>query len=70
MSAWAQVVNADGSDEWLELCNAALLEVQREQSRRDALRIYNTVAGARRRGLTLSGEDMAALIEPKGNHHG
>ncbi|MFE1126769.1 phiSA1p31-related protein [Streptomyces albidoflavus] len=39
MSAWAQVVNADGSDEWLELCNAALLEIQREQSRRDDAKI-------------------------------
>ncbi|MEU2603209.1 hypothetical protein [Streptomyces albus] len=26
--AWALLVNADGSDEWLEQCNAALIEVQ------------------------------------------
>ncbi|MFF1684660.1 hypothetical protein [Streptomyces sp. NPDC058254] len=28
--AWALLVNADGADEWLQLCNAALVEVQRE----------------------------------------
>lgn len=35
--AWALLVNADGSDEWLEQCNEALAEVQRE-ARRKALR--------------------------------
>lgn len=34
MSAWAQIVNSDGSDEWLELCNAALVEIQQETERR------------------------------------
>ncbi|MFC8583208.1 hypothetical protein ACFUGD_01320 [Streptomyces sp. NPDC057217] len=34
MSAWAQLVNADGSDEHLELCNAALVEIQTEYARR------------------------------------
>jgi hypothetical protein len=39
VSAWAEVVNHDGSDEWLELCNRALQEVQRETSRRNAEKI-------------------------------
>ncbi|MFF3363573.1 hypothetical protein [Streptomyces misionensis] len=39
MSAWAQIVNSDGSDEWLELCTKALLEVQAETSRRNAAKI-------------------------------
>ncbi len=39
MSAWAELVNADGSDEWLELCSRALEEVQRETSRRNAARV-------------------------------
>jgi hypothetical protein len=39
MSAWAQLVNSDGSDEWLELCNKALAEVQSETSRRNAAKI-------------------------------
>lgn len=39
MSAWAQLVHWDGSDEFLELCNAALLEVQRETSHRNAEKI-------------------------------
>ena len=34
MSAWAKLVNADGSDEWLELCNRALVEVQGETAQR------------------------------------
>lgn len=29
MSGWLDVVNKDGSDEWLEVCNAARIEVQR-----------------------------------------
>ncbi|MFE1089567.1 hypothetical protein ACFW5K_19975 [Streptomyces albidoflavus] len=70
MSAWVQVVDADGSDEWLELCNAALLEVQREQSRRNAAKIRNVIAEARMRGLTLSGEYLAAVIDSKENNHG
>ncbi|MER7922154.1 hypothetical protein ABTY96_03285 [Streptomyces sp. NPDC096057] len=39
MSAWAELVNHDGSDEWLDLCNRALLEVQQETTRRNAARI-------------------------------
>ncbi|UNZ20572.1 hypothetical protein [Streptomyces sp. 891-h] len=35
--AWALLVNADGSDEWLEQCNAALAEVQ-EETRAKTLR--------------------------------
>jgi hypothetical protein len=36
MSAWAELLNHDGSDEWLDLCNRALTEVQAETSRRNA----------------------------------
>lgn len=32
--AWAHLVNSDGSDEHLALCNEALLEVQLETQRR------------------------------------
>ena len=39
MSAWIEIVNKDGSDEWLRICNAALTEVQAEQSRRNAKKI-------------------------------
>lgn len=32
--AWAQLVNSDGSDEHLALCEAALLEIQEETLKR------------------------------------
>ncbi|MEV7814269.1 hypothetical protein AB0P05_26620 [Streptomyces flaveolus] len=41
MSAWAQIVNSDGSDEWLELCNKALTEVQAETRRKMAAKLRN-----------------------------
>ncbi|MEV4228116.1 hypothetical protein AB0J81_13650 [Streptomyces bobili] len=47
MSAWAELVNSDGSDEWLELCNKALAEVQAETSRRNAASIQNVMEEAR-----------------------
>lgn len=34
MSAWTEIVNRDGSDEWLDLCNRALNEMQANQLRR------------------------------------
>jgi hypothetical protein len=34
MTAWSEIVNSNGSDEWLELCNAALAEVKSVQSSR------------------------------------
>lgn len=37
--AWAEIVNADGSDEWLAKCSAALAEVQSETARRNAEKI-------------------------------
>lgn len=45
MSAWIEVVNADGSDEWLETCNAALVEVQRETRRRVRIALLGTTDG-------------------------
>lgn len=65
MSAWAELVNRHGSDEWLELCSRALEEVQRETSRRNARKIRAwyplrfTMAGDR------TGPSLAAdLIDP------
>lgn len=42
MSAWAELVNRDSSNEWLDLCSRALEEVQRETSRRNAEKIRNS----------------------------
>lgn len=36
---WAHIVGADGSDEWLQTCSAALAEVQRETLSRAAQKI-------------------------------
>ncbi|MGW2513688.1 hypothetical protein ACWC0A_30695 [Streptomyces scopuliridis] len=65
MSAWAEVVNHDGSDEWLELCSQALAEVQRETSRRNAERIrsgWDEVRGAT--SATKVMNFAADLIDP------
>lgn len=40
MSAWAELVNSDGSDEHLRLCNAALEEVQTQQRKQDAIKLH------------------------------
>ena len=70
MSAWAQLVNADGSDEWLELCNEALKEVQHETARKlaekirsDADRRYgdNEISFA----ALMAAHDTADLIDPE-----
>jgi len=65
MSAWAEIVNANGSDEWLELCSRALEEVQRETSRRNARRLRTEADTSRvmawRAGLRFG----ASLIEPE-----
>lgn len=47
MSAWAQIVNSDGSDEWLELCSAALAEIRAETTRRNAARVQAAMEEAR-----------------------
>lgn len=39
MSAWAEIVFADSSDEWVAKCVRALAEIQTEQQRRDAAKI-------------------------------
>ncbi|MFD4234282.1 hypothetical protein [Streptomyces sp. NPDC058542] len=44
MSAWAELINTDGSDEWLELCSRALVEVQEETLRRAARKIRAATA--------------------------
>jgi hypothetical protein len=50
--AWARLVNSDGSDEFLELCNAALLEIQKE-----------TLARARKQSICPYSEDEWAHPE-------
>jgi DNA-binding SARP family transcriptional activator len=65
MSAWAELVNHDGSDEWLELCNNALVEVQTETARKlaEKIRSQDPVEAA------LAGQDAwriaADLIDPE-----
>lgn len=39
--AWAEIVNHDGSDEWLALCSAGLAEVQNDTTRRNSEKIRN-----------------------------
>ncbi|MFF1625583.1 hypothetical protein [Streptomyces sp. NPDC058272] len=65
MSAWAELVNADGSDEWLELCSRALEEVQREQSRRNAAKQRQKAADMERRGMVPSVRFVVNLIDPE-----
>jgi hypothetical protein len=66
VSAWAELVNADGSDEWLELCNKALAEVQREAGRRIASRIAKLAEDTSNddvKSRSLCGEYWTALDE-------
>lgn len=42
MSAWAELVNSNGSDEHLELCSRALREVQDAHAHRLAEKIRNS----------------------------
>lgn len=72
MSAWNEIVNADGSDEWLELCARALAEIQAETSRRNARKIraeapehYMCDSGFGDEACTY--EDVADLIDPEGS---
>lgn len=39
MSAWAEIVCADITPEWLAMCNRALAETQTEQRRKDAAKM-------------------------------
>lgn len=36
MSAWDEIVSRDSSDEWLDLCSRALIEIQAVQRQRSA----------------------------------
>lgn len=64
MSAWAQLVNSDGSDEHLELCNQALIEIQTEHARRLAEKIRDELFDSY--GGFHDGVHAAAdLIDPK-----
>jgi hypothetical protein len=49
VSAWAEIVYADSSDEWRAMCSRALAEVQDGQRRKDAAKIRegcNCLAGS------------------------
>lgn len=68
---WADIVCADGSDEWLALCNRALKEVQDEQSRKNAKEIREHIGPSEYPGETQRVKDlvafglaMADLIDP------
>ena len=66
MSAWAELVNANGDDEWLDKCEAALLEVQRETLRKAAEKIRR--GWPETRGATQASKVMAFdadLIDPR-----
>ncbi|MYY03082.1 MULTISPECIES: hypothetical protein [unclassified Streptomyces] len=70
MSAWMDLVNADGSDGWLELCNRALVEVQEETLRRAARKIrdvgvdeWEGMSDAARR-IRQARAAVADLIDP------
>ncbi|CAO0836089.1 putative protein OS=Streptomyces microflavus OX=1919 GN=Smic_80990 PE=4 SV=1 [Streptomyces microflavus] len=67
MSAWAELINADGSDEWLELCGRALKEVQEETLRRAAWKIRGMEDGViRMASRRVSDIDVVAdLIDPE-----
>jgi hypothetical protein len=65
VSAWARLVQWDGSAEFLELCNAALAEVQRETSRRNAAQIRADVdAGEFCVSQVDGARDAANRIDP------
>lgn len=69
MSAWAEIVNHDGSDEWLELCSEALTEVQCEIAHRLAEKIredaaWDEVNGEKWRNIEGK-RDAADLIDPE-----
>jgi hypothetical protein len=66
MSAWARLVSKAGPEE-LEELNAALLEIQRETSRRNAARIRAMDAGViRMAGRRVTDVDLIAdLIDPE-----
>lgn len=66
MSAWAEIVNADGSDEWLQKCELAMQEVQDVTLHRAAEKIR--YAGGFRLAFSEHLRGMAAaadLIDPE-----
>jgi hypothetical protein len=58
MSAWAELVNSDGSDEHLKLCDRALKEVQKEALGR-LLRNLEEVRQQQRQQGVVEGLDIA-----------
>lgn len=59
MSAWPEIVNSDGSDEWLETCYSALADVQRESNHRAAERIRAQTAAEYQHVLVAYGRAYA-----------
>lgn len=64
MSAWAELVNLDGSDEHLRLCNAALEEIQTQQRKRDAMKLH---LWADEFGDTPTQRALAAVVREAGD---
>lgn len=67
MAAWAELVNANGDDKWLSLCEAALLEVQRETLHRAAEKVRRLAAVAHIGGegeLSTMYASVAGVIDP------
>jgi len=63
-AAWARLVNSNGSDEHLDLCNEALKDVQEEAERRvlrGLLASLEEVRAQRQAAVGLPGYRMTAL---------
>lgn len=71
MSAWAEIVCADITPEWLAMCNRALAEIQTEQRRKDAAKIRAHAAtgdlNACEYGTNENVLEAADLIDPEVN---
>lgn len=72
MSAWQDLVNYDGSDEYLALCSAALAEVQQDYAARLARKIRAFAEqedghlGSTSATVYVQGiRDAASLIDPE-----
>ena len=65
MSAWTEIVNANSGDEWLEMCSAALLEIQHETGRRLAEMIRTEADSPGHSCYECSCQESADLIDPE-----
>lgn len=60
MSAWAALVNSDGSDEHLKLCEEAMREIQHEERSRCLHRIAGEVRKMSSEGFNA--RDIGAIL--------